>query len=87
MPWTIKDIANQLKLNPNSVISTPITYNGKSYHVTVRIKEDSKTRMKSLYVSIFPSDKELQHEIITELLKLNVLDEHKRGNDKNASEK
>lgn len=87
MSWTIKDIANQLKLNPNSVISTPITYNDKSYHVTVRIKEDRKTSMKSLYVSIFPSNKEVQHEIITELLKLNVLDEHKRGNDKNASEK
>jgi len=87
MPWTIKDIVNQLKLNPNSVISTSITYNGKSYHVTVHIKENSKTDMKSLYVSIFPSDKEVQHEIITELLKLNVLDEHKRGNDKNASEK
>lgn len=68
MPWTIKDIANQLKLNPNCVISTPISYNGKSYHVTVRIKEDSKTGIKSLYVSIFPSDKEVQHEIITDLL-------------------
>jgi hypothetical protein len=40
----------------------------------VRIKEDSKTSMKSLYVSIFPSDKEVQHEIIAELLKLNALD-------------
>jgi len=87
MSWTIKDIANQLKHNPNSVISTPIHYNGKSYHVVVHIKEDSKTGMKSLYVSIFPSDKEVQHEIITELLKLNALDEHKHGNDKNVSEK
>jgi hypothetical protein len=77
MPWTIKDIANQLKLMPHSVISTPITYNGKSYYVTVRIKEESKTGMKSLYVSIFPSDKEVQHEIIAELLKLNVLDDEK----------
>jgi hypothetical protein len=87
MPWTIKNIANQLKLNPNSIISTPITYNGKSYHVIVHIKEDKKTGMKSLYVSIFPSDKEVQHEIITELLKLNVLEEHSRVNDKNASGK
>jgi len=73
LPWTIKDIANQLKLMPSSVVSTPITYNGKTYHVIVRIKEDRKTGMKSLFVSIFPNDKEVQHEIISELLKLNAL--------------